>query len=134
MVDIFNNYGVEVYINDDDFLKIKETLSRIGISSSKDKILYQTAHILHRQGRYVIIHFKELFALDGKPNDISENDLSRRNAIANLLSEWELLDLVNEESTTIPPPIFISQIKILSHKEKKDWELVPKYNIGSKKV
>lgn len=133
--DIFLGYGVEVLLNEsDDFLKIRETLTRIGFASKKDKILYQSCHILHKQGRYAIVHFKELFALDGKPNDISENDLSRRNAIANLLSEWELLDLVNEESTTIPPPIFISQIKILSHKEKKDWELVPKYNIGSKKV
>ena len=116
------------------FLKIKETLTRIGFASKKDKILYQSCHILHKQGRYSIVHFKELFALDGKPTDISENDLSRRNAIANLLNDWELLDLVDELSTTIPAPIFISQIKILSHKEKKDWELVPKYNIGSRKV
>ena len=133
--DIFLGYGVEVLLKEsDDFLKIKETLSRIGFASKKDKILYQSCHILHKQGRYAIVHFKELFALDGKPTDISENDLSRRNAIANLLNDWELLDLVDELSTTIPVPIFISQIKILSHKEKKDWELVPKYNIGSKKV
>lgn len=133
--DIFLGYGVEVLLKEsDDFLKIKETLTRIGFASKKDKILYQSCHILHKQGRYSIVHFKELFALDGKPTDISENDLSRRNAIANLLNDWELLDLVDELSTTIPVPIFISQIKILSHKEKKDWELVPKYNIGSKKV
>ncbi|CAB4222715.1 translation repressor protein [uncultured Caudovirales phage] len=133
--DIFLGYGVEVLLKEsDDFLKIKETLTRIGFASKKDKILYQSCHILHKQGRYAIVHFKELFALDGKPTDISENDLSRRNAIANLLNDWELLDLVDELSTTIPVPIFISQIKILSHKEKKDWELVPKYNIGSKKV
>jgi len=133
--DIFLGYGVEVLLKEsDDFLKIKETLTRIGFASKKDKILYQSCHILHKQGRYSIVHFKELFALDGKPTDISENDLSRRNAIANLLNDWELLDLVDELSTTIPAPIFISQIKILSHKEKKDWELVPKYNIGSRKV
>ena len=133
--DIFLGYGVEVLLKEsDDFLKIRETLTRIGFASKKDKILYQSCHILHKQGRYAIVHFKELFALDGKPTDISENDLSRRNAIANLLSDWELLTLVDKESTTIPAPIFISQIKILSHKEKKDWELVPKYNIGSRKV
>lgn len=133
--DIFLGCGIEVLLKEsDDFLKIRETLTRIGFASKKDKILYQSCHILHKQGRYVIVHFKELFALDGKPTDISENDLSRRNAIANLLSDWELLTLVDKESTTVPAPIFISQIKILTHKEKLEWELVPKYNIGSKKV
>ena len=133
MVDIFNNYGVEVYINDDDFLKIKETLSRIGISSSKDKILYQTAHILHRQGRYVIIHFKELFALDGKLHSIEENDIARRNTITNLLEEWDLLEIVNPESTQFPI-VPISQIKILAFKDKSNYTLVSKYNIGKIKL
>ena len=132
-IDIFLGYGVEVILEErDDFLKIRETLTRIGFASKKDKILYQSCHILHKQGRYAIVHFKELFALDGKPTDISENDLSRRNAIVNLLSDWELLKIVDETSTLEPPPIFISQIKILSHKEKGSWELVPKYNIGSR--
>ena len=124
---------VEVTLNEnDDFLKIRETLTRIGVASKKDKTLYQSCHILHKQGRYYIVHFKELFALDGKPTDISDNDLSRRNAIANLLEDWGLVTLVNENSTKIPEPIFLSQVKILSHKEKHDWQLVPKYNIGNK--
>lgn len=127
--------GVEVTLEDDDaFLKVRETLTRIGVASKKDKILYQSCHILHKQGRYFIIHFKELFALDGKPTDISENDLSRRNAIAKLLEDWGLVKVVNKEQIENPPPIFLSQIKIISHKEKQDWELVPKYQIGKKKV
>lgn len=124
---------VEVTLDEkDDFLKVKETLTRIGVASKKDKILYQSCHILHKQGRYYIVHFKELFALDGKPTDISENDLARRNAIANLLEDWELVTLVDEKSTETPEPIFLSQIKILSHKEKSEWQLIPKYNIGKK--
>jgi len=124
---------VEVTLNDkDDFLKVRETLTRIGVASKKDRILYQSCHILHKQGRYYIVHFKELFALDGKPTDISENDLSRRNAIAKLLSDWQLVKLVNVKQIEEPPPIFLSQIKILSHKEKDEWELMPKYNIGKK--
>ena len=124
---------VEVTLNEqDDFLKVRETLTRIGVASKKDKTLYQSCHILHKQGRYYIVHFKELFALDGKPTDISDNDLSRRNAIANLLEDWGLITLVNEKSTEIPEPIFLSQVKILSHKEKHEWQLVPKYNIGNK--
>ena len=131
---IFNNCGVEVLLDDDDaFLKVRETLTRIGVSSKKDKILYQSCHILHKQGRYFIIHFKELFALDGKPTDISENDLARRNAIAKLLAEWGLIKIVNKDQVENPEPIFLSQIKIISHKEKKDWELVPKYQIGKRK-
>jgi hypothetical protein len=126
---------VEVTLNEkDDFLKVRETLTRIGVASKKDRTLYQSCHILHKQGKYYIVHFKELFALDGKPTDISENDLSRRNAITNLLADWGLIVIVDEKKTEVPPPIFLSQIKILSHKEKDDWELVPKYNIGSKKV
>jgi hypothetical protein len=116
----------------DDFLKVRETLTRIGVASKKDRILYQSCHILHKQGRYYIVHFKELFALDGKPTDISENDLSRRNAITKLLQDWELIKVVNSKQIEEPPPIFLSQIKILSHKEKDEWELVPKYNIGKK--
>lgn len=124
---------VEVTLNEqDDFLKVRETLTRIGVASKKDKTLFQSCHILHKQGRYYIVHFKELFALDGKPTDISDNDLSRRNAIANLLEDWGLITLVNEKSTEIPEPIFLSQVKILSHKEKHEWQLVPKYNIGNK--
>ena len=124
---------VEVALNEkDDFLKVRETLTRIGVASKKEKILYQSCHILHKQGKYYIVHFKELFALDGKPTDLTDNDLSRRNAIANLLEDWGLVTLVNKDSTTVPEPIFLSQIKILSHKEKGDWQLVPKYNIGNK--
>jgi hypothetical protein len=124
---------VEVTLNEkDDFLKVRETLTRIGVASKKDRILYQSCHILHKQGKYYIVHFKELFALDGKPTDISENDLSRRNAIAKLLADWGLVFIVNKDKAENPPPIFLSQIKILSHKEKHDWELVPKYNIGKK--
>jgi hypothetical protein len=124
---------VEVTLNEqDDFLKVRETLTRIGVASKKDKTLYQSCHILHKQGRYYIVHFKELFALDGKPTDISDNDLSRRNAIANLLEDWGLVKLVNSKSTEIPEPIFLSQVKILSHKEKHEWQLTPKYNIGNK--
>jgi hypothetical protein len=117
----------------DDFLKVRETLTRIGVASKKDQTLFQSCHILHKQGKYYIVHFKELFALDGKPTDLSENDLSRRNAIAILLEDWGLIKIVNAPQVQQPEPIYISQIKILSHKEKNDWQLIPKYNIGSKK-
>jgi hypothetical protein len=124
---------VEVTLDEkDDFLKVRETLTRIGVASKKDRILYQSCHILHKQGKYYIVHFKELFALDGKPTDITENDLSRRNAIAKLLSDWGLVTIVNGKQVEEPPPIFLSQVKILSHKEKNDWELTAKYNIGKK--
>ena len=124
---------VEVTLKEkDDFLKVRETLTRIGVASKKDNILYQSCHILHKQGKYYIVHFKELFALDGKPTDITENDLARRNAIVNLLEDWGLLKVVNKEQTQTPTPIFLSQIKILSHKEKGEWQLTPKYNIGKK--
>ena len=123
---------VEVTLpNPDNFLKVRETLSRIGVASKKDKTLYQSCHILHKQGKYYIVHFKELFLLDGKKSDFSEDDIARRNTIANLLHEWELLDLVDEEKSD-DPVAPLSQIKILSHKEKNDWQLVPKYNIGKK--
>jgi hypothetical protein len=124
---------VEVTLGEkDDFLKVRETLTRIGVASKKDQILFQSCHILHKRGQYYIVHFKELFALDGKPTDISENDLSRRNAIIKLLQDWGLVNVVRKQQIETPPPIFLSQIKILSHKEKDDWELVPKYSIGKK--
>jgi len=114
---------------DDDFLKIKETLTRIGISSRKEKKLYQSCHILHKRGKYYIVHFKELFSLDGLETNITEEDIGRRNCIANLLEEWELCDLVNPKMTE-EPLINIRQVKIISHKEKNEWELCPKYHIG----
>lgn len=122
-----------VLVQPDDFLKVRETLTRIGVASKKDKTLYQSCHILHKQGKYYIVHFKELFALDGKPTDLTENDLSRRNAIVKLLQDWGLITVVSVEQSKNPEPIFISQIKIISHKEKNEWQLVPKYNIGIKK-
>jgi hypothetical protein len=124
---------VEVTLNEqDDFLKVRETLTRIGVASKKEQTLFQSCHILHKRGQYYIVHFKELFALDGKPTDITENDLSRRNAIVKLLEDWGLVTVVKKQQIENPPPIFLSQIKILSHKEKDDWQLVPKYNIGKK--
>ena len=123
---------VEVKLKEqDDFLKIKETLTRIGVSAKKEKVLYQSCHILHKQGKYYITHFKELFALDGKHTDISENDIQRRNAIANLLCEWGLLVLVNPkqiENNMVP----IQQLRIISFKDKNSWELVSKYSIGKR--
>lgn len=123
---------VEIILEkEDDFLKVRETLSRIGVASKKDKTLYQSCHILHKQGRYFITHFKELFALDGKEADLTENDLKRRNAIAKLLSDWGLVKLLDKSIEEELAPM--SQIKILSFKEKDDWSLVTKYNIGRKK-
>lgn len=112
----------------DDFLKIKETLTRIGIASKRDNKLFQSCHILHKQQKYYLVHFKELFKLDGKPTDISENDIERRNTIAKLLKEWGLLEIVEPLGKTVP----MSQIKIISFKDKENWELVPKYNLGGK--
>ena len=114
----------------DDFLKVRETLSRIGVASRKEKKLYQSCHILHKQGRYFIVHFKELFALDGKPTNISTNDLERRNTIAGLLEGWELVKIIGNSDTKAP----LSQIKVLSYKEKDEWELETKYSIGKKRV
>ena len=113
----------------DDFLKVRETLSRIGVASRKERKLYQSCHILHKQGRYFIVHFKELFALDGKKTNLSENDVARRNTIANLLSDWGLVSVV-EKAKPIAP---LSQIKVLSFREKEEWILETKYNIGKKK-
>ena len=124
---------VEVALKqDEDFLKVRETLTRIGIASRKDRKLYQSCHILHKQKRYFIVHFKELFALDGKPSNFSEEDEARRNTIANLLDQWGLVTLLNRdlvESNLAP----ISHVKILSHKEKDEWILESKYNIGKKR-
>ena len=125
---------VEVQLKEeDDFLKVRETLTRIGVSSRKERILYQSCHILHKQGKYYIVHFKELFALDGKPSNISDNDVQRRNTIANLLEQWGLVKIMNPQIVrdNMAP---IHQIKIISFKEKDDWELVTKYNIRKKKV
>jgi hypothetical protein len=125
---------VEVTLKEvDDFLKVRETLTRIGVASKKEQTLYQSCHILHKKGQYYIVHFKELFALDGKPTDITENDLARRNAIVKLLQDWGLLDVVRKQQIEVPEPIFLSQVKIISHKEKNEWQLVPKYNIGGKR-
>jgi hypothetical protein len=123
---------VEVDFNEpDDFLKIKETLTRIGVSSRKEKKLFQSCHILHKRGRYYIVHFKELFALDGLRSDINDNDIARRNKITSLLEEWGLLEIVDKDKTK-EPICEINQLKILSFKEKSDWELCPKYHIGKK--
>ena len=122
---------LEVGLNEpDDFLKVRETLSRIGVASRKERKLYQSRHILHKQGRYYIVHFKELFALDGKRTNISTNDLSRRNTIANLLQDWGLIKIMSESSYEAAP---LSQIKILTYKEKNEWLLETKYNIGKKR-
>ena len=119
-------------LEQEDFLKIKETLTRIGVASKKDNTLYQSCHILHKQSKYYIVHFKELFMLDGKPSNFSDDDKARRNTIATLLEQWGLLKVVRPEyiAEMMAP---ISQIKIISHKEKDDWELVAKYNIGMRK-
>jgi hypothetical protein len=123
---------VEVRLKkEDDFLKIRETLTRIGVSSRKNKTIYQSCHILHKQGKYYIVHFKELFALDGKPSNFGEEDIARRNTIANLLAEWGLVELVTDKSGEPIAPL--SQIKVLPYKEKDEWELVAKYNLGKKK-
>ena len=113
----------------DDFLKVRETLSRIGVASRKERKLYQSCHILHKQGRYYIVHFKELFALDGKETNINENDISRRNSIAVLLSDWGLVEIIGDTEPKAP----LSQIKVISFKEKSEWDLETKYNIGKKK-
>lgn len=124
---------VEVKLKEDqNFLKIRETLTRIGVSSRKDKTLYQSCHILHKQGRYYIVHFKELFALDGKETDFSEDDKGRRNTIVTLLAQWGLLDIIDLKKVE-DPKAPLSQIKIITHKEKPEWQLVAKYSVGKKK-
>lgn len=138
MTNEFFNIDIEGYVplevildHPDDFLKIKETLTRIGVASKKDKILYQSCHILHKQGRYFIVHFKELFALDGKQAELTDNDLERRNVIAKLLFDWGLLKIIEAELHTNLAPL--SQVKIISFKEKDEWDLQSKYNIGKKR-
>jgi hypothetical protein len=117
---------------EDDFLKVRETLTRIGVASRKDKTLYQSCHILHKQGKFYIVHFKEMFALDGKPTNFSDEDKGRRNTIAKLLEDWGLITIMNSDQAQ-DPKATLNQIKILPHKEKDDWILVQKYNIGRKK-
>ena len=129
------SFGIEDMLEisfkeNDDFLKIRETLTRIGVASRKDKTLYQSCHILHKQGQYYIVHFKELFALDGKPTNLTKVDIERRNAIVNLLQEWKLLTIVKPD--LLVPMGNVGQFKIISFKDKVDWQLVPKYNIGVK--
>jgi len=121
---------LEVTLNEpDDFLKIRETLTRIGVASRKDQKLFQSCHILHKQGRYFIVHFKELFLLDGKPSNLLENDIQRRNTISTLLADWGLISIVNPENAKDIAPL--RQIKVIPFKEKSQWELCPKYNIGN---
>ena len=140
--DIFRGVGVEVYLKQpDDFLKVKETLTRMGVSSKKEKKLYQSCHLLHKtdksvepnQSRYAILHFKELFILDGKKDTFSEEDEGRRNTITNLLEDWGLLEIAEPERTEYPI-ISINQVKIIAHKEKSEYELISKYTIGNKRV
>ena len=119
-------------VQPDDFLKVRETLTRIGVASKKEKVLYQSCHILHKQGRYFIVHFKELFALDGKQADLVDNDIERRNTIAKLLSDWGLIKIV--DSAVIREQAPLSQIKVIAFKDKHDWDLQTKYNIGKKRV
>lgn len=123
---------LEITLNEpDDFLKIRETLTRIGVASRKDQKLYQSCHILHKQGRYFIVHFKELFLLDGKPSNLIENDLERRNTIATLLADWGLVTIIKPTDAMNLAPL--RQIKVIPFKEKAQWELCPKYNIGNSK-
>ena len=123
---------IQVTLNEpDDFLKVRETLTRIGVASRKEKKIYQSCHILHKQGRYFIVHFKELFALDGKHANLTQNDVQRRNRIVQLLADWGLVDIMNVEKIQDIAPL--NQIKVLSYKDKGDWILETKYNIGSKK-
>ena len=126
------SHMVEIFLSEpDDFLKVRETLTRIGVASRKEKKIYQSCHILHKQGRYFIVHFKELFALDGKHTNITLNDIQRRNRITKLLSDWNLVQVANEEAIYDVAPL--NQIKVLSYKEKGEWILEPKYNIGGRR-
>jgi hypothetical protein len=128
--DIFDGLGVEINLkNKEDFLKVKETLTRIGVSSKKEKKLFQSCHILHKRGRYAIMHFKEMFLLDGLESDISNDDIGRRNTIVRLLVEWNLIDAVDPDEYK-EPQISLARLKIIPHKEKEQWQLIPKYHIG----
>ena len=126
--DVFDGLGVEIELkNSEDFLKIRETLTRIGVSSRKEKKLYQSCHILHKRGKYAILHFKEFFILDGLESNISESDIARRNKISKLLEEWGLVSILDDD---LEPMASMAQIKIIPHRDKEEWELVPKYHIG----
>ena len=128
---VFGEYGIEIRLKeDDDFLKVKETLTRIGVASRKTKTLFQSCHILHKRGYYAIVHFKELFALDGKPTNFNESDIGRRNTISQLLDEWGLVEIV-DPSKCEEPTAPLNQIKILPYNEKRDWNLEAKYSIGN---
>jgi hypothetical protein len=128
--DIFEGLGVEVRLNkEEDFLKVKETLTRIGVSSKTEKKLYQSCHILHKRGRYAIMHFKEMFVLDGLESDMSTDDLGRRNTVVKLLTEWGLINPLDSKKYA-EPQLSLARLKIIPHKEKKEWTLVPKYHIG----
>jgi hypothetical protein len=130
MEDIFEGLGVEVTLKkEEDFLKVKETLTRIGVSSKKENKLYQSCHILHKRGRYAIMHFKEMFILDGLDSDMSVDDLGRRNTIVKLLIDWGLVDAVDSARYS-DPQLSLARLKIIPHKEKKEWQLIPKYHIG----
>jgi hypothetical protein len=130
--DIFQGLGVEIKLkSEQDFLKVKETLTRIGVSSKQEKKLYQSCHILHKRGRYAILHFKEMFVLDGLDSNMDSNDLGRRNIIVKLLKEWGLIDPINENKYK-EPQLGLNQIKIIPHSEKKNWQLIQKYHIGKK--
>jgi hypothetical protein len=132
-IDFPGYHPLEVILSEpDDFLKVRETLTRIGVASRKDKTLFQSCHILHKQGRYFIVHFKELFALDGKSADLTDNDLQRRNTISKLLVDWGLVKINNPQNFIDYAPL--SQIKVISHREKDEWKLETKYNIGKKKL
>lgn len=132
--DVFSGLGIEIKLKKpEDFLKVKETLTRIGIASVHQKSLYQSCHLLHKRGRYSILHFKELFKLDNRPADFSDNDCARRNTIVNMLASWNLLDLVEPERSK-SPVVPISSIKVLTHKEKPEWTLCAKYTVGKKKT
>lgn len=130
-MNILNTFLEVKLAEEEDFLKVKETLTRMGVASKKDKIIYQSCHILHKQGRYYVVHFKELFALDGKPTNFTDEDRFRRNTIASLLEEWNLLKIIN--SVLIDSKLPLSQVKIISFKEKDDWILMSKYSVGKKK-
>lgn len=128
--DIFDGLGVEINLkNKEDFLKVKETLTRIGVSSKKEKKLFQSCHILHKRGRYAIMHFKEMFLLDGLDSDISDDDVARRNTIVRLLVEWNLIEAIDPEEYK-EPQISLARLKIIPHKDKQEWQLIPKYHIG----
>lgn len=133
--DIFQGVGIPITLPDtDSFLKVRETLTRIGVASKSSNTLFQSCHILHKQGFYVVLHFKEMFHLDGKNTDISDNDLARRNTIAKLLDEWKLVTIVDKEKASKPEAAPLNQIKIISHRDKVNWVLTAKYTIGKRQI